>query len=213
MNKIIFLFASLLMISCGQPANVDPVNEIQEDTTIFSRMTTFERDDLTRDATLTPLSNQDPDHYIYDWSVDKANFTEQVPRVNFQAIKLDSSKTVNPISYEVTKINRPPLFDADCLQANRPVECSNKKLKSFIQSVVDSFQEEDEFTNDYELVTFVINENGEILGDIFIAPQEKTCRVCTKVAAQVVTKMQDWVPAIRNEKPVSVRIQVPVRFR
>jgi hypothetical protein len=206
-------FILFILSACGEPTALSPVGKADEDSTVFTRTTTFERDHLKRDATTIPTNQRDPDSYIYDWEVDEANFTERAPRVNIQPINRDSSSHASPISYEVTATNRPPIFDSECLKAENPLSCSNEALKSFVQSIVETFEESEvDFVRDYDIVTFIVDKKGKVLGDVFIAPNEKLCADCNKAAVRVVSKMNKWVPAIRNGEQVSVRVQVPIRY-
>ena len=206
---LIIVIYTFVFTACGESPKSNPVEEIKADTTVLTRTTTFERDYIHRDAIRSKMNQRDPDDYIYDWDIDEANLTEQVPRTTVKPISNDS---IDLISYEVSARNRPPLFNAKCLEAEDPMACSNQSLRRFVKTIVDELRSEYSFTREYEMVTFIVDQKGKILADVFIAPQEEPCPDCNKVAVQVIKKMNDWVPAFKDGMPVSVRVQVPIRL-
>ena len=59
------------------------------------------------------------------------------------------------------------------------------------------------------VVGFVVNELGQVTQ---VEALKKVDGGCTEEAVRMVKNMPTWVPGQKNEKPVKVRMSLPIRF-
>jgi hypothetical protein len=112
-------------------------------------------------------------------------------------------------------LNRPPLFDRSCLNANYPVKCSNEKIRAYLKenlsypktAIADNYE-------GVEVVSIRINKEGELEPGVTLLTESTPCQGCAKAAVMTVSQMPDnWVPALKNGEVVATRINIPIRFK
>jgi len=114
-------------------------------------------------------------------------------------------------AYNVTQVDRPPLMDQSCVNASNPMKCSEEKILAYIQKNV-------KVPNDYrgaslEQVLVIIDENGKIENVKYVASgDQKACKGCQQAAVDVVSTMNNWIPAMKDGKAVPVKMTIPVKF-
>lgn len=117
---------------------------------------------------------------------------------------------------KITDINRsrPPLFTTTCMGEINPEKCSNKAITQWVKENINYPKDEiDQEHDGYEYASFTVGKNGEIIGDIKIKSRTDNCPECEEAAREVLSKMPKWTPALQNGKPVSVEVNLPIRFR
>lgn len=117
--------------------------------------------------------------------------------------------------YNITQVDSPPLFDAECRNADNPAKCSEDKILAFIKknaqfpkAAANKGQE------GLEQVIFVVQKDGSLANVKYVASSDKkSCDGCQQAAVDVIGKMTTWVPAQKDGNPVAVQMTIPVRFR
>ena len=134
--------------------------------------------------------------------------TTEVVNKTKSALKNDYSESNSSVLNE-TQVDSKAMF-GDCATA----ECSEDKILSFIKNNIIIPNDTDLLDNSLEQVMVVVNANGTI-GDVkFVASgNKKGCPACQQAAVDVVGKMQNWKPAMKDGKPVAVKMTIPVRFK
>jgi hypothetical protein len=134
-----------------------------------------------------------------------SNEKDEIPQAN-----VNKAKILDDIT-----LNRPPLFGKECLDAENPEDCSNDAVQAWMRENLDYPEAALEEGHDgYEYATFTVNPNGEVFySDIEIKSMDKPCEGCKKVVKKAILKMPDWLPALRNGKPISSEVALPVRFQ
>ena len=116
--------------------------------------------------------------------------------------------------YNLTQVDVPPLFDVLCIKASNPGKCSEGKLLSFIKENAKFPSQAASNASSLEQVLIVIEQDGSVSGTKYIASgNKKFCKGCQQAAVDVVGKMAPWTPAIKDGKPVSVKMTIPIKFR
>ena len=108
-----------------------------------------------------------------------------------------------------TQVDSKAMF-GDCAT----VKCSEEKILSFIKDNIVLPKNKNTLDNSLEQVLVVVDKNGAI-GDVkFVASSNsKGCPTCQQAAVDVVGKMKNWKPAMKDGNPVAVKMTIPVRFK
>jgi protein TonB len=117
--------------------------------------------------------------------------------------------------YNITQVDRPPLFSADCAKAENPRKCSEDKILAFIKDNAKFPKAASTKNQDgFEQVIFVVEKDGSLADVKYAASSEADkCDGCQQAAVDVVGLMTKWEPAMKDGKAVAVQMTVPVRFR
>jgi TonB family protein len=140
--------------------------------------------------------------------LEKINISIEPPEDELPEITLNESALLGDL-----RLNRPPIFGLTCLQTELPVKCSRDNLKAYIQNNLEyprmaKFNDHDGM----EHVTFTITKNGK-MENVAVQEKDSPCSGCAEAAKAVVAAMPEkWVPALRNGKPVSVTVTLPIEF-
>lgn len=114
--------------------------------------------------------------------------------------------------YNITQVDRPPLMSSDCIKDAKPQLCSDEKVMDFIKKNVkkpSAWKNEGSF----EQVLVVIEKDGSLRDIKYVASSNNEgCEACQKAAVEVVGKMNKWQPAMKDGKPVAVKMTIPVKF-
>lgn len=122
-------------------------------------------------------------------------------------------KKVYPVP--ASEFDRVPLFSADCLNAKDQISCTNEGLQEYIKKQNFDYPDDaqDNLQAGLEYVSFVLTKEGKIQ-DISVLSKNKPCDGCSNAAADIIASTEGkWYPAIRNEKPVTTKVTVPIRFK
>lgn len=115
--------------------------------------------------------------------------------------------------YTMDEVDRLPLFDAKCITAKNPKECSSDKLSDYITSNIDYPDRDVSNGNEgYEIVQFVIDKNGKVADTKFVTTKVNDCAECKEAVIKIFNEMDYWVPAQRDGKNVATELLVPIRF-
>jgi hypothetical protein len=128
-------------------------------------------------------------------------------------IKSEANKIMNSSNVlNLTQVDTPPLMDATCKADKNPKKCSDSKVLKFIKNnivIPNGWNNEASF----EQVLVVIEKDGSLRDIKYVASSNnKGCKACQKAAVDVVGKMDNWVPAMKDGKPVAVQMTIPVKF-
>ncbi len=117
------------------------------------------------------------------------------------------------VTYSISEVDRPPLFSDKCQNKKRPMECSNEALKEYFrENIKYPAQAQRAQSDGLEYVTFTIEPDGSIGQNFSVVSKEKSCQSCAAAAVKAVSSMPKWVPAMKDGKPVRVRVVLPIRF-
>ncbi len=150
-----------------------------------------------------PARETNPPKKLEKINIDVANSEDEIPEIT-----LNETAALTDL-----RMDRPPLFGSTCLQTELPVKCSRDNLRAYIQNNLEyprmaKFNDHDGM----EEVTFTITKEGEV-ANIKVREKDSPCSGCAEAAAAMVSSMPDkWVPALRNGKPVSVIVTLPIEF-
>lgn len=143
------------------------------------------------------------------------------PVVTADSVSGDSSnEMLSPIAIVVQSTrkdieeNRPPLYGEECLEQPFPVRCSSDNISAFVRENLE-FPESatGQTVQGIEMVTIRVSKEGKI-SDVKIESSESNCDSCKEAAYSVVSSMPaQWLPALKDGKPVSTRITIPIEFK
>ncbi len=132
-------------------------------------------------------------------------------------LEKQKTKTVKPVP--ISEFERPPVFDAVCLDASAEEwkECTNRELQEYVNLNVEyPDRAQEELQEGMEYVTFVLTEEGNIEDIALLSKgeeEENKCKPCADAAADLVAGMQDkWYPAIKDNEKVATKLTIPIRF-
>ncbi len=134
-------------------------------------------------------------------------------------LEKQKTKTVKPVP--ISEFERPPVFDAVCLDASAAEwkECTNRELQEYIEMNVEyPDRAQNELQEGMEYVTFVLTAEGKIENISLLSKGEEEeddekCKPCADAAADLVAGMEDkWYPAIKDNKKVDTKLTIPIRF-
>ncbi len=147
------------------------------------------------------------------------NARPSAEKVAMKDSKVNTSKTIpkvkaEPVIYNVSQTDRPPLFSSKCSTDSNPAKCSQNELKKWVREYIE-YPENAQVQNQegVQYVTFVINQKGIISTITDVDSQGQPCEGCSAAAVDAVAQMPDWQPAMKNGKPVSVVVTLPIRFK
>ncbi len=227
-NLPLFLFLLCLGLNACNESNPQTAEkEIDSVAKVLENSTSFERDTVRKDATKVNVKTiQNPRNinwYTYDYFSPDVIPMEPTPakieEMEIDEVTSNQKKEVSDLNvamavYTVSETDRPPLFKSSCLKASDPEQCSNEAIEDFVKSNIDFPNKAITKGHDgLEIVSFVINEEGEIDDKIEVLSKDKPCKGCAKAAVDVVAGMENWSPALVNGKPVKVRVSLPIRFK
>jgi hypothetical protein len=148
-----------------------------------------------------------------------ANARPAADKVATEKNKINTSKTVpkvkaEPVIYDVSQTDRPPLFSSKCATDSNPTTCSKNELKKWVREYIE-YPENAQVQNQegVQYVTFVINQKGVISTITDVDSKGQPCDGCSSAAVKAVAQMPDWQPAMKDGKPVSVVVTLPIRFK
>ncbi|MCB0662485.1 MAG: energy transducer TonB [Saprospiraceae bacterium] len=118
-----------------------------------------------------------------------------------------------PDAYNTTEVDKAPVFGKDCNTAEDPQKCTNEAIQSYFFDVI-SYPEEakENHQEGYYNVTFTLDENGKVGEDFRVVTKDAPCDGCAEAAVTAIAEMPAWQPAIKDGKPVTVELTIPVRF-
>ena len=157
---------------------------------------------------------------------------------SYELVGMESNVVYNPYTYtwfaweepvyktskeEMTKMvpvsafDRPPVFNGTCLTMEDQFECSNRKLREYVNNHYFDYPDkaQNRKQEGVEYVTFTLNENGKFDGNLRVVSKDAAnpCMGCANAAADIVASMEDmWFPAIKDGETVKTELTIPVRF-
>lgn len=135
-----------------------------------------------------------PDRSSLDLSPERYHYRYLLPETGEQITSLENSE------------QQPPLFAASCNKAPNPLNCSNERLRSYLQEHA-STDSEGELV--YAYIT--IDEKGNIERiDQLELMEGELCADCTETAREIVHKMPRWEPARLSGTPVKSQAVIPI---
>lgn len=164
----------------------------------------------------TPVAPEDhtsvDESYPYTW-VEGTGLTTDPD--DYTYTYADEPRPTKPrkMVYDVSQVDRPPLFGEGCLNKKSPYECSNTALQDYFAQNVDYPEAaERRGANGKEYVTFTVQADGSVAQDFEVVTREERCEGCAQAAVNAIAAMPKWTPAMKNGKPVAVKLVLPVRF-
>lgn len=174
--------------------------------------------DNTRTESIDQSGEMPSESYTY--AIAEEGFDNTVPdKVATKEAKLNKTKKLpqvkaEPVVYTISQTDRPPLFSAECLNSEDPAKCSGKAMSQWMKKYIEYPEKAlDNEQESVQYVTFVINQKGSISSITDVDSNGKPCDGCSSAAVGAVADMPDWQPALRDGKPVSVVVTLPVRFK
>ena len=152
-------------------------------------------------------------------SIVACNNTEQ-NKVSETADEIETvvSKTIKGVKSEA-EINKPMVYnetqvDTKAMFGNcSTAECSEKKILSFVKDNIQFPKNQNLLDESLEQVLIVINKNGSLEDVKYVASSnDEGCPVCQQAAVDVVGKMKNWKPAMKDGKAVAMKMTIPVRI-
>ena len=114
--------------------------------------------------------------------------------------------------YEISEMTRLPIFNKNCLSAEKPEECSNEAVIDWMRYAVERPQAAaGQKKAPIHWVTFVIDERGKVTPGRII-PSGQRCEPCEAATKEAIRGMPNWMPALRDGQPVKVRVMLPVYY-
>lgn len=122
------------------------------------------------------------------------------------------SELSNTLIYNLSQVDELPMFGEPCNKKDTQ-KCNQENIRTFIKENIELPSQAS--INSYsglEHVKVVIQTDGTI-GDLkYVSTKKDNCSWCQQTAVDVVGKMTDWKPAIKDGKTVPVEIVIPIRF-
>jgi hypothetical protein len=106
----------------------------------------------------------------------------------------------------LSEVDQLPLFDASCLTAAEPANCSTDKIKTFVDQYL-TFNRGDEAKR---YVEFTISKVGEVQHINYVSNATELCLDCKEKAINVVSEMQRWEPAVKDGAPVATIMRIEI---
>ncbi|WP_235297343.1 energy transducer TonB [Portibacter marinus] len=120
--------------------------------------------------------------------------------------------TTDRAVYNVTDVDRQPIFGLECPVKEDPLACSNEEILKFVKENTE-VPKGARNQKGFEQVIVVIEKDGTLSDMKYVSSSKvKKCEGCQKAAVDVVGKMKNWTPGIKDGEPVAVQITIPVRF-
>ena len=135
-----------------------------------------------------------PDRSGLDLSPERYHYRFLVPESEEETAGLDERE------------QQPPLFDKACQRFAHPLDCSNERLRNFLQEQPAT---DDQGELVYAYIT--IDEQGgmERIDQLKLETGER-CKDCTEATREVLHKMPSWVPAQLDGIPVKSQVVLSV---
>ncbi|MEM9921700.1 MAG: energy transducer TonB [Bacteroidota bacterium] len=126
----------------------------------------------------------------------------------------DVADKANPDEiYGEGKLDRPPLFGENCTASKSFEACTDQALQKYFSENIEYPMTARRNGNDgLEHLIFVVNEMGQIEGNIKVLSKEGSCSSCAKAAVDAIANMPLWTPARRNGLAVKSKVILPIRF-
>jgi hypothetical protein len=141
-----------------------------------------------------------------DEITDNLNQIEEDKVLSQEVYKQQMEDSMSIETYELSEVDQLPLFDASCLTAAEPENCSKEKINTLIDQYL-TFKKGDE-VNRY--VEFTISKVGEIQDVNYVSNAAEICLECKTKAIEVISDMQRWEPAVKNGAPVSTKMRIEI---
>ncbi|MEL6924818.1 MAG: energy transducer TonB [Bacteroidota bacterium] len=125
----------------------------------------------------------------------------------------EDSEMVKDKTYKLHQLDQMPIFGESCPTADDPEQCSNEALASYVQEHLEYPEPALRRNHDgLEQLYFVLDEQGNIEGNIKVISKDMPCAQCAEAAVRVISGMPSWRPGRKNGQAVKTKIVLPVRF-
>lgn len=115
--------------------------------------------------------------------------------------------------YTLAEVDAAPFFGQKCKNLEDLDKCNQRNIVSFIKDNIDlPTQTESGNYSGLEYVKVIIKEDGTMSDLKYFSTKKANCSWCQETAVDVVGKMNNWEPAMKNGKPVSVEVTIPIKF-
>lgn len=109
--------------------------------------------------------------------------------------------------------NSQPLFSKSCLMEKDPGKCSGLALQKYLAGNIEYREVKTSGTAIcIEYISFTINEFGKVTNIQHVGTKGSYNEERAHAAIEAIRNMPEWMPGIRNGKPVSISVVLPVRF-
>jgi len=114
--------------------------------------------------------------------------------------------------YKLSQVDVAPLFGEPCQEKDVRI-CTQKNLGAFIKNNIEMPKESISSNHSgLEHVKVVIEIDGSMRDIEYVDTKKENCDWCQQTAVNVVGKMTQWRPALKNGKPVPVELVIPIKF-
>ena len=118
---------------------------------------------------------------------------------------------IRQIVYQLDEVDVLPLYGMPCGATLRV--CNQKNIAAFISRHIElpdgPYQKD---VNGLEFVKVIVKSDGSLRDIQYVETKNDSCEWCEQAAVQVVSKMSDWKPALKNGLTVPVQVIIPIRF-
>ncbi len=160
-------------------------------------------------VTVDPEFEYDPNSFYYEVS-ERAELG--ISEATVTPVSRPARKTAK--TYTLPEVDRLPLFSEACLGEKDQEDCLNDAIRDYFRKNINyPDAAEQKRQNGTYYVTFVVDKNGKIGKDFKVTTKKDPCEGCAKAAVDAVANMPQWVPAIKDGKPVKVELTLPVKFQ
>lgn len=165
------------------------------------------------------ITEKGTEYEVIGWESDVVYNPRTFTWIAWEEPILEKQKTKIVKAVPISEFERPPVFDAVCLDASAEEwkECTNRELQEYVELNVEyPDRAQNELQEGMEYVTFVLTEEGNI-EDISILSRgeddDEQCKPCAEAAVDLVAAMQDkWYPAIKDDEKIATKLTIPIRF-
>ena len=113
--------------------------------------------------------------------------------------------------YQLGEVDVVPLYGMPCGATMRV--CNQKNIAAFISRHIElpdgPYQED---VNGLEFVKVIVESDGSVSDIQYVETKNDHCEWCEQAAVDVVSKMSDWKPALKNGLTVHVQVVIPIQF-
>jgi len=125
----------------------------------------------------------------------------------------EADRTNTKSIYTLAEVDAAPFFGQKCKNVEDLDKCNQRNIVSFIKDNIDlPAQAESGNYRGLEYVKVIIKDDGTMSDLKYVSTKKSNCSWCQETAVDVVGKMNNWEPAIKNGKPVSVEVTIPIKF-
>ncbi len=114
--------------------------------------------------------------------------------------------------YKLSQVDVAPLFGEPCQEKEVRI-CTQRNIGAFIKDNIEMPKGSISSAHSgLEHVKVIIESDGSMRDIKYVDTKKESCDWCQQTAVNVVGKMTQWQPALKNGKPVPVELVIPIKF-